>query len=157
MSDVIAWEVQFFLRSIVWGIAFIVVYDVLRIFRRVVPHGSWWMGVEDIIYWLAIGIACFYFMFLENDGAIRWYALLGIGLGMLLWNVTVSSYVVRGISFALIKVLGLLSAPFRFAVRKIRNLTDKSLKKIKTSFTMIVGCDKNGRKKNKKEKKEKLK
>ena len=33
--------------SILIGGALFLLYDIFRIFRRVVPHGNFWIGVED--------------------------------------------------------------------------------------------------------------
>ena len=38
--------------SILIGGALFLLYDIFRIFRRVVPHGNFWIGVEDFFYWL---------------------------------------------------------------------------------------------------------
>lgn len=43
--------------SILIGGALFLLYDIFRIFRRVVPHGNFWIGVEDFFY-LALLYCC---------------------------------------------------------------------------------------------------
>ena len=38
--------------SILIGGALFLLYDILRIFRRIVPHGNFWIGMEDFVYWI---------------------------------------------------------------------------------------------------------
>ena len=40
--------------SILIGGALFLLYDILRIFRRIVPHGNFWIGMEDFVYWINV-------------------------------------------------------------------------------------------------------
>ena len=33
------------------GVFLAVCYDILRIFRNIADHSSFWVGIEDILYW----------------------------------------------------------------------------------------------------------
>ena len=37
------------------GVFLAVCYDVLRIFRNIADHSTFWIGAEDILYWCASG------------------------------------------------------------------------------------------------------
>ena len=52
MSGRIQYEVWLMALSLVTGAWLMLAYDTLRVFRLVIRHGSFWMGVEDFIYWL---------------------------------------------------------------------------------------------------------
>ena len=54
--------------SILIGGALFLLYDIFRIFRRVVPHGNFWIGVEDFFYWLCCTAVVFVMLYRENDG-----------------------------------------------------------------------------------------
>ena len=60
-------------------------YDVIRIFRRLIPHGTAAVAVEDILYWLICGVSIFRMLYLENSGVIRVFAIAAVVLGMLLY------------------------------------------------------------------------
>ena len=74
-------ELIFFCRTFLAGVFLAVCYDVLRIIRRIIVHTSFWMGIEDIFYWCFTGVFLFFVIYRENNGVIRSYALLPIGLG----------------------------------------------------------------------------
>lgn len=57
------------------GVFLAVCYDILRIFRNIAEHSSFWIGIEDILYWCASGIYLFELIYQENDGMIRLYVL----------------------------------------------------------------------------------
>ena len=112
-------EGQFFLDSFLLGICAAVLYDGLRIFRNVFRHGIFWISVEDLLYWAVVSVCIFYLLYYENNGALRWFALLGTALGMLMFQKTVSPVFVRSLSAfflwvkkGLIQAAGFLAKPF---------------------------------------------
>lgn len=127
MNQVINMEVKFFLVSIAWGVILLVIYDCLRIFRKVIKHGIIMISIEDILYWITSAVLIFRMMYDLNDGIIRGFSLLGILLGMILYKYSISEHVVKGISFVLLKIKGvlvkmfqLLLKPLKFFCRKVR-------------------------------------
>lgn len=61
-------------------------YDVLRIYRRAVRHSWFWVGVEDLVYWMIAGFAVFYLLYLENDGALRGFVIVSVLLAMAVYD-----------------------------------------------------------------------
>ena len=45
-------ENEFLLQAFLTGIYITFVYDLLRIFRRVVPQGTFMVSLEDILFWI---------------------------------------------------------------------------------------------------------
>ncbi len=84
MSGQILLELQFFARAFLWGIFLTLLYDLLRIFRRLVTHGTFALAAEDLLYWITCGILIFRMLYEENSGAIRGFAIAAVILGMLL-------------------------------------------------------------------------
>ena len=90
MSEAIYAEFRLFAGSLAVGLGFMAVYDGLRIFRTFFPHGVFWTGMEDVLYWIGSGISTFLLLLEQNDGILRWYAVAGVFFGMLLYNATAS-------------------------------------------------------------------
>ena len=139
------WELQFFGLAALRGVLILVLYDLLRIFRRVVPHGVWSVAAEDILYWIGTALLIFQLLYRENDGAVRGYALFAVAAGMLLYHQTLSSWVVEHIAGILRLVQGILFAPVRIAGRKIVQVMKvaarfykKKLKKQLKEFIIIL-------------------
>lgn len=138
-EDIIA-ELYFLLHSFVLGVLIIILYDVLRIFRKLVNHSVFALALEDLIYWFLCGICIFLMLYKENNGSIRWFAVAGVACGMLLYNGTISSFatelIAKGLKFILRilgKVLGILFWPLRKVLgfaKKITNFAENKRKKV---------------------------
>ena len=99
--------------SLLTGAGLMALYDVLRIFRLLIPHGFLWIGVEDFLYWIISGFTTFYLLYRENDGALRFYVLGGMLAGALLYYLCISRKLmpwitrkIAGIKKQLKKILG---------------------------------------------------
>lgn len=126
MTEIINLEVQFFLASIICGILLLVVYDCLRIIRRIIPHKAFLVALEDILFWVAASIVIFIMIYERNNGTIRGFAILGILLGMVIYNQLLSKPIVMGITWLIKTILkgiksifGILLKPFMFVGKKI--------------------------------------
>jgi len=125
VNNAISQELFFFLKSILTGCFIIFIYDLIRIFRRVVKHGIISIALEDFIYWISMAAIIFVMMYKENDGAIRGFAMAGIFLGMLVYSSSLSKFVVK-YSAAIIntflkvikKILHVIFTPIRFVIKK---------------------------------------
>lgn len=126
VSDGIHQELVFLLISFALGEGLVILYDVFRIFRKVVPHGVIWISVEDVLYWIVAALLIFGMIFQENDGLIRGFAIGGILLGMLFFNHFVSPFLIRSISGILKKILEILKK----GLKKVREAVKIGLCKL---------------------------
>lgn len=137
VSETIWKEADFLGIAILVGAALFLLYDVLRIFRRIVPHGNLWIGLEDFTYWLVCTGVVFVMLYQENDGMVRGFAFGGVLLGMLFYYLLFSRYVVRlnvlvwgSVLGVLGKILGAFFRPVIKIIQKIVRFFRKQLKKI---------------------------
>lgn len=108
MGELVQWELQYLAVVVTTGIGLATVYDVLRIFRRLVRHGTRWIAVEDITFWMLASLTSFVVCFCEDAGNVRWFSLAGELLGACMYHWTISNFLVKYISLILffpIKVL----------------------------------------------------
>ncbi|MBQ7942947.1 MAG: spore cortex biosynthesis protein YabQ [Lachnospiraceae bacterium] len=108
MSASIIGEFYFWIYSIATGIGLALLYDMLRLWRRMVRHRRWQRDIEDIFYWILCFFISFYLLYYGNNGVIRYFAVMGAGLGMLLYSVTVG----RFLTSAIYRLLCCLMMPF---------------------------------------------
>lgn len=137
ISETIGNEAVFLGISVLAGAALFLVYDMLRIFRRLVSHGSLWIGAEDFCYWLFCAAVVFLMLYQENDGRIRGFAFGGIMVGAILYYGIFSRFVIQLNVWIFRHVLGLLRPVFCFFFhpllkygKKILFFSRKQLKKI---------------------------
>lgn len=87
-------ELLLLLHAVWIGIVLLILYDVLRIFRGVIPHSDFWIATQDLCYWILSALYIFVKMYQENHGLIRCFVFAGILLGMLCYHNTVSPFFV---------------------------------------------------------------
>lgn len=88
-------QTVFFLQSILLGIGFGLLYDLLRVTRLAVPTPSVVVFVEDVLYFLVCAVATFFFLMRTIDGQVRFFLLIGGGLGGLGYFLALSKPVMK--------------------------------------------------------------
>jgi spore cortex biosynthesis protein YabQ len=143
VSASIGQEILFLGSSLLLGVVLFFLYDILRIFRRVIPHGNVWIGIEDFIYWIIFTAAVFLMLYQKNDGMVRGFALGGMGAGMLLYFLTISHIVVRinvRILRTVLEILGKIGGvavrPICKIIKKVVGFFRKQLKKLLRAIKM---------------------
>ncbi|MCM1112713.1 MAG: spore cortex biosynthesis protein YabQ [Muribaculum sp.] len=110
-------ENEFLLYALFMGIFITFVYDILRILRRVFPHGSFLVSLEDILFWIYCTVRVFLLMHRESNGTLRWFAILGALAGMLLYKKLVSPPLVKYVSRFLRWIVRMAASAVRFVLR----------------------------------------
>ena len=138
MSESIVKEAEFLAYSFLSGVLILILYDILRIFRRVITHSVGAIGFEDFVYWMLVTFLIFTMMFRENNGAIRWFSVLGIFLGMVLYNVTISLFFVKYMSLVFIKLRKIIEKILQFIIKPLKKRKKGLKRKIKTLKIVIT-------------------
>ena len=98
----------------------LLVYDLIRIFRRVAAHGVVWIAVEDMFFWVISAFVLFQFLYQEDDGKVRGFVILAMFLGMLLYGRLCSRGVVKGGTFLLQRLCGGVRSFFRGIMKPVK-------------------------------------
>lgn len=121
------YQAKLFILMIIIGFSSGFFYDVLRIIRRTVKHNNIIMNIEDILYWAGVTFAVFYIMLIKNNGEVRFYVIIGILIGMILYFLTISTYVLK-VSMTVINffkkviaaILKILLFPFKILLKILK-------------------------------------
>lgn len=124
MSETIFGELALLGKSLAVGVALMVFYDGLRLFRILAVHGALWTGMEDFVYWAVSSLVTFLLLLHLNDGVVRWYAVGGVLAGMLVYNMTISR-----IYLHLLK-----KAEKYFTIKKMRRKEKRKLRRERRSL-----------------------
>ena len=131
------------------GIVIGVLFDIFRILRRSFKTADWLTTLQDILFWILAGFVILFSIFKFNNGEIRSYIFVGISLGVLIYMLTLSKYIVRcsviiikfikkiisdPVNFIIIITNFLFIKPRKFLVKKISTF----LKKIFHNTTNIM-------------------
>lgn len=141
----IAVQTRLFMMSFGFGFLLGVAYDLCRILRLTVTRGKVAVFVMDILYFLAAGLSVFLFVLAYNQGEFRFYLILGMIFGFLIYYFTFGAFilkwsnrVIRLLQRVLRAVLHAFMAPvhwlgrlFRCCFNKIRSFVPAKLKNFK--------------------------
>ena len=124
------------MHSFAMGIIVTFVYDWFVILRRLFRHSMFWISIEDIIFWIGCTFSVFGMLYEENNGMLRWFAVAGATLGMLIYKKTASPFLIKT-AVKVFTVLGKVSValgrriwkPVGFLLRKAMTGCRKAGKK----------------------------
>lgn len=119
MSPDIIHELYFLFHCFLMGILITVLYDILRILRRIVPHNIAVVSLEDFFYWIVCSLLIFEMLIRENNGVLRWFAVAGAMSGMFLYKKTLGFLFVKYVSLLLKRILHLVGKILRIIVKPL--------------------------------------
>ena len=97
MSGVIRYEAWLLMLSLATGGGLMLVYDTLRVFRLMIRHSAFAVGLEDFFYWIGAGVVTFNLLYQQNDGGLRAYVIGGVLGGMILYDRLISRIFFKGL------------------------------------------------------------
>lgn len=118
-----------FVLSILLGIFIGVYFDVFRIIRKVGLTSNILIFAEDLFFVLSASVIIFFFVYIVSEGVYRTFEFLGIGLGIISYRLTVSSYIIRASVVVIYKIRQFFSFLFKNTVIKSYIYLDKFYKK----------------------------
>ena len=120
------------------GIVIGVLFDIFRILRRSFKTADWLTTLQDILFWILAGFVILFSIFKFNNGEIRSYIFVGISLGVLIYMLTLSKYIVR-CSVIIIKFIKkIISYPVNLIIKITNFLIIKPIKfLVKKIFTFF--------------------
>lgn len=159
MNNLVSTQAITFLLSVLNGLFLGVIYDCIRVFRRIIKHSHWVVNVEDLIYWLIGSLIIFIDIFNNNDGTLRGFLYVGVFLGLILYFLLISKWMLtismklygiirKSVAITLkiiLKPIKIIFRPFIFLARKIYKLLKKfgkwliiRYKKLKRQIKIII-------------------
>jgi spore cortex biosynthesis protein YabQ len=154
MNEEIIMQLQFFAISILWGGIILLIYDVLRIFRRLKKHGNIMIAAQDILFWIAASIFIFVMIYQVNNGIIRGFCVMGMAIGMVIYHFILSEFFVEMVTRLLrllLKPFGIVLGVIRKAGRAVGTRCKKAVKFIKSQLKKSMKSVKISGEKSKKE------
>lgn len=129
--------VIFILNGFLIGILF----DIFRILRKSFKTKDIITYIEDILFWIITGIFLLYSVFRFNNGEIRLYMFIAILIGVLLYMLILSSYIIKinvkiitSIKKLFQKIFNVFFKPFKKLFDKIRLMITNVFKKNQKSI-----------------------
>lgn len=113
MSEQIWEQLRVFLIFAFYGTGLLLGNDLLQGWRKAVPHGPVWIGLEDVFFWFFAGLGTFVMIFLYQDGIIRLYPMIAMAVGMRIERLLFHTWVVNGVQLILKTVIRIVNYPMK--------------------------------------------
>lgn len=126
MKQLIAQQVQFILLMTISGMLLMAGYDILRLIRWWIPHGKIMIAVEDVLYWMAVSIPIFYLFLIYHDGIIRWYGVVAVVSGIVLYEYAFS----KPVRNRLAAILNPWKKRWKRRIHSVREKCHRQMKKV---------------------------
>lgn len=99
---------------IVTGVIVSILFDIFRILRRSFKTADWLTCLQDILFWILAGFVILFSILKFNNGEIRSYIFFGIALGILLYMLVFSKFIVKYSVIVINAIKKILSYPIHF-------------------------------------------
>jgi len=93
-----------FFQGMLVGAVLALLFDAFRISRIALPTPVWAVFVEDVVFFLVCAVVTFSLMLSVLDGQVRFFVLVGQGLGAALYSLTLGQ-LVMAVSKTIISII----------------------------------------------------
>lgn len=130
-----------FIYFIITGMVLSIVFDIFRILRKSFKTSDIITNIEDVIFGIVTGIILLTSIFLFNNGELRLYLFIGIGVGIIVYMLCISKYFIK-VNVAIInlikKIIILLTKPFIILFKFIKKLFFKPISFICINIKLLI-------------------
>ncbi|MGE5474091.1 MAG: spore cortex biosynthesis protein YabQ [Ignavibacteriales bacterium] len=113
-------QVIVFFCCILGGLIIGLLFDIFRLSRRIIPTSDLITYIEDIIFWVLVGVIVLVTIFQFNQGQLRGFVFLGMFLGLVFYFMLFSNLLIRLVCY----LFSLLEKITRYVIK----LTKKPIK-----------------------------
>lgn len=113
-------QANLFLIFCVNGVLIGLLFDFFRILRRSFNTKDFITYIQDVLFWILTGFILLYSIFTFNNGEIRLFMFLGVAIGIIIYMLFISSYIIRinvaiikFVKNIIIKIFNIISIPFK--------------------------------------------
>lgn len=113
-------QTSLFIIFLINGLIIGLLFDIFRILRKTIKTSDFFTYIEDFIFWILTGIILLYSIFKYNNGEIRLFMFVAALLGVIIYILTISSYIIKinvavinFIKKIIITVFSFIFTPFR--------------------------------------------
>lgn len=105
------------------GLIIGLLFDFFRILRKSFKTPNFVTYIEDILFWILTGFLVLYSIFTFNNGEIRFFIFLGIGIGIILYMLIFSNFIIK-INVTIIGILKKMTKNIKKIIEKLQKKED---------------------------------
>ncbi len=130
-------QTYLFIVFTIVGIIIGILFDIFRILRKSFKTKDIVTYIEDIFFWILTGIIILFSMYKFSNGELRFFMIIGIIMGTLMYMITFSRYVIK-ISVFIIKIIKTIIV---YPVKVVEKILKKII--IRPIFIICINFKKN--------------
>ena len=88
-------QAYIFMAFSIVGVTIGILFDIFRIIRKTIKTNDFFTYIEDVLFWILTGIIIIFSMYYFCDGELRFFMVIGIVLGTIIYLLTISRYVIN--------------------------------------------------------------
>ena len=88
-------QTYLFIVFTIVGIIIGILFDIFRILRKSFKTKDIVTYIEDVLFWILTGIIILFSMYKFSNGELRFFMIIGIIMGTLIYMITFSKYVIK--------------------------------------------------------------
>lgn len=115
-------QAYIFMAFSIVGVTIGLLFDIFRILRKTIKTNDIVTYLEDILFWLLTGIIIIISMYYFCDGQLRFFMVIGIILGTVIYILTISRYVIKVSVFIINLVKRIIIYPFVIIYRFVKKI-----------------------------------
>ncbi len=123
-------DLNYFLWSVALGGVLALLYDALRLSRRIIRTADILVNIEDILFIILAGSACAYTAYTVNNGSFRIYGLISTVLGFFIYRLLLKDRLVNVLMLIygfIQRIFLLIGRALLFVVRFVLKIVGKPL------------------------------
>ncbi|CDD16260.1 spore cortex biosynthesis protein YabQ [Clostridium sp. CAG:798] len=95
MSQGIHNQIYSLLIFTITGILIGIIFDIFRVIRKTFKTPDFITYIEDLIFWMITGVLLLFTIFKFNNGEIRSYIFVGLGVGIIIYLLAISKLFIK--------------------------------------------------------------
>ena len=104
------------------GILLGILFDFFRVFRRTFNTIDFITYLEDILYWILAGIIVLYNIWFFNNGEIRFFMIIGIIMGAIIYSLLFSPILIKIETMLLTKLKNIIMFFYKIIIIPIEKI-----------------------------------
>lgn len=105
---------------IITGILIGLLFDIFRILRKSFHTADWITYIQDVLFWILAGSFMLFSIFTFNNGEIRSYVFIGILIGVVIYMLAISKFIVKSSVTIILFVKKILSYPIHLIEKIVK-------------------------------------
>lgn len=120
------------------GVIIGLLFDLFRILRKSFKTSNFVTYLEDILFWILTGVLILYSIFTFNNGEIRFFFFLGIVIGIVLYMLLLSNYIINTSVFLIGIIKKIIAYPLTIILNICKKLFFKPIKFLFINFKNLT-------------------